>query len=38
MKPKGTVLIIGGAEDRGDEEKEMQLQNKTFERFVIADK
>jgi cyanophycinase len=35
MTPKGTILIIGGAEDRGDEEKEMEKVNKQFEHFEI---
>lgn len=35
MKPKGTILIIGGAEDRGDGEKGAQPQNKEYERFEI---
>jgi cyanophycinase len=35
MTPKGTILIIGGAEDRGDEEKEIKSENKEFENFEI---
>lgn len=35
MKPKGTVLVIGGAEDRGNEPKEMEQQNKLYEKFEI---
>jgi cyanophycinase len=35
MTPKGTVLIIGGAEDRGDGEKDMQSRNSEFEHFEI---
>jgi cyanophycinase len=35
MIPKGTILVIGGAEDRGDGEKEMQQQNKEYEKFEI---
>ncbi|AEI50603.1 cyanophycinase [Runella slithyformis] len=35
MIPKGTILIIGGAEDRGDGEKDIQRQNKNFEHFEI---
>jgi cyanophycinase len=35
MKPKGTLLIIGGAEDRGDGEKEMHALNKEYEKFEI---
>lgn len=35
MKPKGTVLIIGGAEDKGDKQKEIKQQNKAFEKFEI---
>ncbi len=35
MTPKGTVLIIGGAEDKGEAEKEMEQQNKMYEKFEI---
>jgi cyanophycinase len=36
MTPKGTVLIIGGAEDKGDEnEPDMAQKNKEFEHFEI---
>jgi cyanophycinase len=35
MKPKGTILIIGGAEDRGDDEKDMQRKNSEYEKFEI---
>ena len=31
MKPKGTVLILGGSEDRGDDEKDMQRNNTEYE-------
>jgi cyanophycinase len=34
MIPKGTILIIGGAEDKGDEEKDMQ-KSKEFEHFEL---
>ena len=35
MIPKGTVLIIGGAEERGEAEKEMEQQNKLYKKFEI---
>ena len=36
MNPKGTILIIGGAEDRGDLEKEEQRRdNRQYEKFEI---
>jgi cyanophycinase len=36
MSPKGTILIIGGAEDKGDAGKlEMKGKNKDFENFEI---
>src|SRR5437868_9728172 len=34
MTPKGTILIIGGAEDRGDGQKDME-KNKQFEHFEL---
>src|SRR3954471_4875372 len=35
MTPKGTVLIIGGAEDKGDEEKDIHLRNRHYEKLEI---
>jgi cyanophycinase len=36
MKPKGTLLLIGGAEDRGDgRTPQMEGRNKDFEHFEI---
>ena len=36
MKPKATILIIGGAEDRGNKEmKEQRIDNGQYERFEI---
>lgn len=35
MVPKGTVLIIGGAEDKGDKEKDIEKYNKEFQHFEI---
>jgi cyanophycinase len=35
MIPKGTALIIGGREERGEEENEMEQQNKKYEQFEI---
>jgi len=35
MRPKGTILIIGGAEDKGDEEKDIKKQNSEFKNFEI---
>ncbi|HXS57925.1 MAG TPA: cyanophycinase [Hanamia sp.] len=36
MKPKATILIIGGAEDRGNKEmKEHRVDNGQYERFEI---
>jgi cyanophycinase len=36
MKPKGTILIIGGEEDRGNKEmKEQRRDNRQYEKFEI---
>ena len=35
MTPKGTVLIIGGAEERGEEEKDMEKANNEYEHFCF---
>ena len=36
MKPKGTAILIGGGEDRGEENKpEMKDKNREFEQFDI---
>lgn len=36
MNPKGTIFIIGGAEDRGNKEKEdLRQDNRKYERFEI---
>jgi cyanophycinase len=35
MIPKGTILIIGGAEDRDNSDSDMQLNNKLYDRFEI---
>src|SRR5438045_3019151 len=35
MTPKGTILIIGGAEDKGEQEKETQQQNKEYEKLEL---
>jgi cyanophycinase len=35
MIPKGTVLIIGGAEDKGEEMTQTEKENKQTERFEI---
>jgi cyanophycinase len=35
MIPKGTVLIIGGAEDKGEEATQTEKENKQTERFEI---
>jgi cyanophycinase len=35
MIPKGKLLIIGGAEDRGDNDPDMKKKNKAFEQFEI---
>src|SRR3954469_16191700 len=33
--PKGRLLIIGGAEDKGDNDSDIEKKNKDFERFEI---
>jgi cyanophycinase len=38
MIPKGKLLIIGGAEDKGEEAPDMEAQNKQFEHFEILNK
>src|SRR4051794_1378882 len=35
MIPKGTIVIIGGAEDRGEEESRTEQKNAVSERFEI---
>lgn len=35
MQPKGTILIIGGAEDRGREGDEIRKENNQYEEFEI---
>jgi cyanophycinase len=35
MIPKGTILIIGGAEDRDNNDTDMQVNNKVYEKFEI---
>src|SRR5215212_7054186 len=35
MTPKGTILVIGGSEDKGEEVKETQQQNKEYEKYEI---
>jgi cyanophycinase len=35
MAQKGTILIIGGAEDKGGDKTEMQAENRSYERFEI---
>jgi cyanophycinase len=35
MTPKGTLLLIGGAEDKGEGKTDMEKQNKEFEKFEI---
>src|SRR4051812_13489667 len=35
MGPKGTILIIGGAEDKGDGDNDMENKNKEFERSEL---
>jgi len=37
MTPKGTVLIIGGAEDKGDGDNDTEKDNKIYKRFDILE-
>ncbi len=35
MIPKGTILLIGGAEERSEDESEMEQDNNVYEKFEI---